>query len=161
MKKLFRRILVVSLLATLLLAVFSSAALAGNVCSEIKGSPRKTTSFTVTTGSGWLLGQKITLTQQKGTALGQYCGHYNKPYSTYGYFYVTIQRISGSGKTPSPISWYGKNCSISLGKNSTYKITVEPLDESMYMKHIFRGFKEWKSYPVWSVKKVRNITLCD
>ena len=102
MKKLFRRILVVSLLATLLLAVFSSAALAGNVCSEIKGSPRKTTSFTVTTGSGWLLGQKITLTQQKGTALGQYCGHYNKPYSTYGYFYVTIQRISGSGKTPSP-----------------------------------------------------------
>ena len=159
MKKILCRVLSLALLAAMLMPAFCTAALAANVCSAVYGSTARSCTFTVKTDSGFILGQKITLTQSKGTAKGKWM-YDDKYYSSWGLYRVTVERVSGSGKVPAEKTWYGRDCTLSLGKNTTYRITVTPLNNEMYTKHMFFLFYGWSRNATWSVKKTTHITLC-
>ena len=141
---------------------------AANVCTSVYGNLRKTVTFEAKTGSGWLLGQYLTLTQKKGTA---YNGNYawgGKTYSVYGTYWVSIQRTKGSGSIPKGFTWKSGSAKIKLGKNSTYKITITPVTDTFcynsgikflrYDKYEF--YRNWVSVPYWNIKKTRNVTYC-
>ena len=166
-----QKLIAATLLTVLLLGSFSTDAQAANVCKSIGGHVQgKGVTFEVTTDSGWLAGQYITLSQSKGVA---YSGNYSflvrRTYKVYGVYQVTIKRISGKGAVPKSFVWKDGSTKIKLGKKTKYQITVTPLKEAWrynriphFLKYQAKNQfeKNWKSTPCWSVKKTKNITLC-
>ena len=141
---------------------------AANVCTSVGGNLKKTVSFEAVTGSGWLFGQYLTLTQNKGTAYNGNYGWGGKTYRVYGAYYVIIRRTKGSGTIPKSFTWKSGSAKIKLGKKSTYKITLTPVTETYnynsglkflrYDKYDF--YRNWVSVPYWSIKKTKNVTFC-
>jgi len=171
MKKTLKKLLASALLMAVLLGSFHTNAQAANTCKSISGHLRgKAVTFEVTTGSGWLFGQYLTLSQSKGVAYsGNYAFRSGTTYKTYGAYKVTIKRLSGKGAVPKSFVWTGGSTKIKLGKKTKYQITVTPLTDSYYYNKVPHFLKyqnknqfdrNWKTTPIWNVKKTKNITLC-
>ena len=169
--KYLKKIVVCALMAGALIGMANGATSqevrAANVCTSVSGNLRKSVTFEAKTGSGWLLGQYLTLTQDKGTA---YNGNYawgGKTYNVYGTYQVTITRTKGSGKIPSKFVWNSRTAKIKLGKNSTYKITITPCTSTYdynswlkFLRYDYDFYKNWVVLPYWNIKKTKNVTYC-
>lgn len=171
MKKYLRKLIAAALLMTMLLGSFSSEVQAANVCKSVSGHVRgSAVTFEVTTGSGWLLGQYLTLSQSKGVAYsGNYAFRKGTTYKVYGVYKVTFKRLSGKGSVPKAFVWRTGSTKIKLGKKTKYQITITPLIDSFYynkmphyLKYQYKNqfAKNWKTTPCWTVRKTKNITLC-
>ena len=170
-RKLSSLVLIIAVTMLLLFTATIQEASAANTCQEIDGySSWNSVTFTVNTGSGWLLGQSLTLTQSKGTIhFLQYRPIRGNAYSNvnvYGIYYVTV-RDAKSGKIWKKYNkkrWDDKNFKIKLGKKKSYTVTVTPADIYIYnVKHwepILGKDRSWKTDSKWWVKKTRNISLC-
>ena len=162
MKSFLKRSVAIVLLISILSTLLCANAFAANVCNQVSGNLNSNGYFIVTTGRGWLLGQTITLSQNKGIAVYRKAGF--KKYTTsniYGHYKVSVRLLSGNGDTPKPFVWYGANCKIRLGKNSKYLISIIPIKNNLeYVKLPINFLQYWKKLPTWSVKKTRNISLC-
>lgn len=149
------------LLLLVLTGLFATSAAAANVCTEVRGGPSKSVTFTLTTKRGWT-GQKITLKQSKGKAKGQHWfGGQDKTYQVYGTYRVSCTDLS-NGKTTYK-NWYTSSCSLYLKANRTYRITVtwdQGLQHIRYRSLYNGGFYGWVSQPSWWVKSTRNVVLC-
>ena len=171
-KKIVTRVAAAVLAACMLFGSASAATTqevqAANLCSTVYGSLRNTVTFKVTTGSGWITGQSITLNQSKGTAYNGNYGWGGSTYQVYGAYSVTIKRIKGSGKVPAGFTWKSGSKRISLGKNSTYQITITPLTETFYynswgkfLKYDhYKFYSNWRNIPTWNVKKTNHVSFC-
>ena len=170
MKKTLRKLIASALLMTLLLGSFSSDVQAANTCKQVSGNVKGAVTFEVTTGSGWLLGQYLTLSQSKGEAYsGNYAFKNGTTYKIYGAYCVSFKRLSGKGSVPKSFVWKSGSVKIKLGKKTKYRITITPLTDSFYynkvphyLKYSYKNQfnKNWKRVPTWTVKKTKNITLC-
>lgn len=147
-----------------LFSTLSISASAATVCSQITGTPKAATTFTIKTTSRWLASNKITFTQSKGTASFTNWVGVDKNRSTYAIYSITYSKIV-NGKVVSTKSetWKDGSHSIKLDKNSTYKITVTPLSASAYtflLHPTWGAFNNWVKAPQWSVKNVKGVNYC-
>ena len=137
---------------------------AANVCNQISGDSVHTKTFYVTTSKGWFNNQSIKIKQSKGTLWYRksYSGGYKKVKEYAGY-YVTVR----NAKTNRVYKYYNKDwegasIKLSLGKNTKYKIRIEPC--TLYSYGWARNYHatnwDWDPACVWSITKTKNVTLC-
>jgi len=156
-----KRILAIVLVLTMIVPVLSICASAANVCSEIKGNCKEQRTFTVETGKrGWFLKNKLTFTQTKGKMSFYTWGGGTKDYSMYGRYRVTYENLS-SGKEKTKL-WTGKNLTLTLDKNTTYKITVTPASHAeLNAVNAWKGaFDMWSKNSTWKVTGTKGVDLC-
>ncbi|MBQ6846405.1 MAG: hypothetical protein IJO61_04665 [Oscillospiraceae bacterium] len=134
---------------------------AANVCSQISGNCNYEKTFTVNTKNFPILSEKITLTQTKGKY--EYrpaiSASYSKKVKTGYMAYNVYYKKSGDSKWKSK-KWTGKNCSITLKKNSTYTIRVVPYNTTSLNLRFGGSSIYWRSPATWSVSKTRGVDLC-
>ena len=159
-----KKVISLILLAAMLVTTSASHVLAANVCKNIGGSARATTTFTIKTDKTWLTSNQVKLTQTaKGTAEGRtWSGCRPKYYKIWGHYTVYVIDSKGKQKIS---SWTGKNFTIKgLKKNSTYKVKVVPYSNgsisSTWSGIVNGGFRGWSSTPCWNAKKTKGITFC-
>lgn len=150
MKKSKIKVLIIAMCVAVF-AMMPLTASAANTCSNISGNSKYTKTFTVTTGKGFITGQSIKFTQSKGTITGMWT---KKMYASYT---ITV-RYAKSGKVYKRCTWKGGNHTgasykLKLGKNTKYRITIQPYTS-------YRGFNTWITPCYWNVSKTRHITLC-
>lgn len=159
-KKLF-----ISMLILVIVFVFcagSALAASAGTCTVLKGDVSRTKTFTVDTGSRFLLSDYIKLEQSKGVM--KYSAwipaNKSKLKEMYGEYIITVKNMS-NGKSKD-YEWDDKSIKLRFSKNTKYKVTIKPLrPENMQAEHIFMGsLNGWKSYPQWSVIKTKGIKSC-
>ncbi|MBQ5992030.1 MAG: hypothetical protein IJL62_05725 [Clostridia bacterium] len=158
--KFFRRILVTALcLLTLTVMFMPSASAAANVCRQISGSSKKAVTFTVKTGSRWLLSDKLTIKQTKGVFKYNDWLYREKTAKGYDEYIIKVTKVGGKTKT---YTLGGGSITIKLDKNSTYKITVTPADsQTLAWKYLRYGaFDKWTKYPTWKVTSTKGVITC-
>lgn len=163
MKKRIMRILSLVLLAALCISLLSSFAMAANVCSSISGNANGKKTFTVITGSRWLFSDKITIKQTKGQLSYDSWTGREKTKNTYGIFYITVKNTSNpNDKYNKTYTMKGGSCTIKLGKNSTYTITVTPASiQELALQHMVSGaINRWKTPASWKISKTKGVSLC-
>lgn len=158
------RFMAIILTVMTLFSTLSISASAAKVCQQVTGTPKAKTTFTVKTTSRWLLSDKITFTQSKGTASFKNWVGVDKNRSTYAAYNITYSKIV-NGKVVSTKSetWKDSSHTIKLDKNSTYKITVSPISTDYYtlrMHPTWGAFNNWVKTPQWSVKNTKGINSC-
>lgn len=158
------KIISMILITAMLVSACTVNVMAANVCRNIGGTARSTTTFTIKTDKTWITSNKIKLTQTaKGTAEGRtWITCRPKYYKIWGHYSVRI--TDNKGKTKA-YSWTGKEFTIKgLKKNSSYKVQVVPYTNGSINATatglLNGGFRGWKSTPCWNVKWTKGITLC-
>ncbi len=172
--KYLRRVLAILLVFVVLLSSSISVA-AANACLTVNGkSTNKKTVITVSTGNAWLVNEKITFTQTKGTISynNNHCGQ--SKVDTYGAYTVKVS-YKKNGKTYNKsYAWkYTKNFSVTLDKNRTYTITITPYNVNtigQYLKQNNKTVKfntahnsttfRWSKAATWKVKSTRAVNWC-
>ena len=134
MKRIVKRLLCIALVLLTVTGTLAGTAFAdSNVCAKAKGTSAKTVTLQVTTGNRLLLSPYIKLSQTKGTmkieVLRLDAHDYKTNKAMYEYYLITKYKLT-NGKyrqQGSVIKWSGTaSKTISLDKNSTYKIRIEP-----------------------------------
>ena len=165
-RKCIKRIMSLLMLCVMTFTLMPLTANAANVCSSVWGTSSHTVTFSVTTGKSWISGQKVNLRQYKGTFRQKKTtlsgGSTWVRKNMYGTYYVTVKNMNtGKIYKYNNKKWNDKNMSLSLAKNTRYKITVKPASVSEYnISWQHNASKGWEDDSSWEVKKTRNITLC-
>ena len=165
------KLLIIALAAVIMTTVVGGQGAHAASCQSISGKASGgSTTFYVTTDSGWWMGRSVTLTQSKATVkylkwIGKGKSYNYK--SFYATYYVTVRNIRTgrihagyNGRT-----WNSKNLNIGkLDKNTKYKITVTPLGIGSYGRFsnepVTGKSRSWSPASTWEIRKVRNISLC-
>ena len=162
-----RRILTVVIAMLLAVTVITPVSVsAANVCSRISGnSDDPAVTFKITTGKGWISGQKVTMKQTKGQYRwkSSFTQKWKKPVSCYSRYLVTVRNAkTGKIYKYNEKVWKDKTMTLSLAKNQTYKVTVKPDGPNISpLRNLARNAStEWYWLSYWEITKTRNISLC-
>lgn len=153
-----KKILSILLIILGCFSVFTSV-LAANVCGNIYGDARTTTTFKVDTGTRWIFKDKLTFTQTKGTYVYNTPLSYHKTATGYMRYKVHYRVVGTSGWTTK--NWTGRKLTLSLKKNSIYEVKVVPMDNAdTLLSGSTRQIQSWSKVATWQVTSTKGIISC-
>ncbi len=159
MMRLGKRI-VVSLMALLMLcSLCVTPAFAATGGKSVQGNTGAVKTFTVTVGS---LGGKLTFTPKKGDLkCEQKFIHWKSTTKSYGMFQVIVENTRTGRRTW--FTLYDHSRKVALEADTTYRVTVRPLNENLYSELSFCSFwsyRGWKTNAVWKATGTDGVTIC-
>jgi len=162
----YKVVAVMLIMVTCFGALCTEALAAKNVCTQIRGSAKRASTFYVETGSRWIASRDcIRLTQTQGVMNRSGWTQKAGTFKAYGGYSIRIEKLNSAGRVVSrrTENWnYTASKTIRLDKNSTYRITITPNSMSQYQaRYLVKGAVEgWKTAPSWTVTRTKGVLSC-
>lgn len=156
MKHGIKRMVLCIIAMVLLICTSVTSTAATGVCKPLQGNTGAARTFIVKTTKNK---GKMTFTPKKGIIKRENkFTHKKSTKSNYGFYKITIEDMK-TGKTRW-LTMYDDSRKITLTENSTYRITVSPMNQNLFSQLSFCNlwfFTGWKTNATWSVTKISNI----
>ena len=166
----YKVVAVMLIMVTCFGALCTEALAAKNVCTQIRGSAKRASTFYVETGSRWIASRDcIRLTQTQGVMNRSGWTQKAGTFKAYGGYSIRIEKLNSTGRVVSrrTENWnYIASKTIRLDRNSTYRITITPkslreLQAHFLLCRIRQGYVEgWKTAPSWTVTRTKGVLSC-